>query len=317
LPIRSPQGGLSWPREGNGIYWSPEIRSAERLGATIERHAGWLYERCCDCRPLAWVEEGYRQRQKLGGKRGKILKLGLNALYGKQVQRVGVGTYQNIVYGGLITAGTRARINNAIAAWEPRDRKRVLMIATDGIFTQGKRLPVNVGDGLGQWELRRHPHLFIVQPGLYWGDRQVKSRGMSHKLFAPYTMEFEEVFARWAESCGRTAPPKVAVTARLFIGLRLAAARGKPETAGEWKDVTRKICFDWSNKRGVMHFTASRLGVRLDALPGSPSLHSQAYDPPSVAGPLDDDAVQMAMLSDLELDGILDTLDLTPPYLDE
>ena len=44
-------------------------------------------------------------------------------------------------------------------------------------------------------------------------------------------------------------PPSVDVPLVVFTGLKIAQARGKPETAGVWADVTKTISFDWSNKR--------------------------------------------------------------------
>ena len=41
LPFRSKQGRLSWPREGNGVYWSPEIAS-RKTPRRQDHIQGWL-----------------------------------------------------------------------------------------------------------------------------------------------------------------------------------------------------------------------------------------------------------------------------------
>ena len=149
LPIRSPKDGrLSWPRDGRGVYWSCEIRSAKKLGAKITLGNGWLYERRCDCQPFDWIGELYEYRRQLGAARGQPLKLGYNSIYGKWAQRIGQPPFANPVYAGLCTSITRAKLNDAIAA--TGDPRRVVMLATDAIYTVGRPPKLDLGDGLGQ-----------------------------------------------------------------------------------------------------------------------------------------------------------------------
>lgn len=311
LPFRDrKKGGLCWPRMGNGVYWSNELRSALALGAEIELRAGWLYERQCDCRPFAWVAEIYRQRKTLSEEQGIPLKLGANSLYGKLAQRIGDPPYKNPIWAGLITASCRAQINYAIAA--ARDPRDVAMIATDGIYTIAAPLPLPHSEELGEWKIQRHDCMFIVQPGLYWtppreGKTGIKSRGLAASTLEKYRAEFETLWDayahRWEEPDGeamaarldaldhaprakaaKLAPfafhnrfPAVKVKFSAFIGLRYAAHNSRPEWAGTWQEQIRKVSFDWSGKRqGKAEFSADRSHVITApaiGYPGSVSTH--------------------------------------------
>jgi hypothetical protein len=286
LPHRSRHGGLSWRIAGSGIYWSPELRSAEKLGAVLTFGSGWVYRCECQCRPFDWIEPLYLARKVMGkGTAGIPIKLGLNSLYGKLAQRIGVPKYGNFVWAGLITALTRARLNSAISQARPD----IVMIATDGLYS---RVPLDlpIGADLGQWELKTHDKgLFVVQPGLYWGADAIggrsafRTRGVSRGFFmeAGRTAKFETAWRDWhAGNAGKvpnaTTIPVVSLPLRLFVGLRLAQARGKPDLAGCWlggedspEPNVKNFSFDWSLKRG---FGAWEPGpcVVTHPLPGSP-----------------------------------------------
>jgi DNA polymerase type B, organellar and viral len=308
LPFRAEKDGrLSWPRFGNGVYWSPEIRSAEKLGATCEHRAGWLYEKRCDCHAFKWVETRYAQRKALPKPRDEPLKRGINSLYGKLAQRIGEPPFANPIWAGLTTAATRAKLNAAIAAADdPRD---VVMLATDGVYSL-KPLKLKAGGGLGQWGVKDFPSLFVVQPGLYWPPRsgddwRPKSRGISPTTIAKFSFEFEAAWFKFAgepsiDAITRAARlfdalelgrvdlvgvaigdryPLVEVSFPAFIGLRLAAHWGRPEAAGQWLPQTRKISFDWRGKRDADGtWDAGRKVMILDPLRGDGKAVSAHYE---------------------------------------
>jgi hypothetical protein len=156
-----------------------------------------------------------------------------------------------MVWGSLITAMTRATLNAAAAI----DPASVLMIATDAIFTTRPLDQLTEGKGLGQWEASAHERLFIVMPGIYWGAKKPKTRGVSPSFFEDKTELFEAAFAgfaRWDRRpfAAQVVRPSVGLPVKLFIGTKLAHARGKLGTACKWVSDVRTFSFDWSRKRG-------------------------------------------------------------------
>jgi hypothetical protein len=148
LPFRKPGGGLIFPREGNGWYWSTEIEaSRKRFNARIRYHDVWVAAGKCTCDEhlYSFVRKPYAKRQEIVGEadriaeehikqgnplgeaelnrlrqeckgRGLPIKLALNSLYGKLAQRrTGQAPFFDAVAAGLITAHARARIIDQVA----------------------------------------------------------------------------------------------------------------------------------------------------------------------------------------------------------
>jgi hypothetical protein len=260
LPFRGKNGGLYWPRQGTGWYWSIEIETARRcLHAEVAVMDLWVARRKCDCRLFDWVDELYDLRRRLGpDTRGQPLKFALNSLYGKLAQRSGRGPYHDPVAAGLITAATRARLIEALA----QDPEAVFMLAVDAVYSTDP-LSLDVGDGLGQWEAKVWPDLFVVQPGVYWSpseqEKSLKSRGAPRSVIGDAAPRF---VAAWNELHERLCPaefrerrleerlfPTVPVAVRVFYGCRLALHRNKPWLAGKWQDELRQESFEWRTKR--------------------------------------------------------------------
>ena len=146
LPVRVKEGHLHWPSRGGGVYWSPEIESAERLGFQVKHKGGWLYRKACNCEPFDWVEPLYDYRRSIGSKGpGYPIKLGINSLYGLLAQRKGNGQFTNMIWAGLTTAFTRAKLNDAIELAPGQ----VVMLATDAVYCLHP-LALDVGERLGQ-----------------------------------------------------------------------------------------------------------------------------------------------------------------------
>jgi|SRR5215469_2706329 len=259
LPVRTDKGVIVWPEIGEGVYWSPEIHSAEKLGHKITYIDGYIYsnncaEHDCDGKVYEWMADLYSQRQLLGDVEGHPLKLGINACYGTHAQRVGTPEYGNVVYASLITSLTRTMINEAIALAPDK----IAMIATDGIYSLIP-LKLDLGDGLGQWDYKELDGIFIVQPGLYWELSQdkkkakQKSRGVSAQIFtadvrARFEKEWKDFHAR-ENSKLETVFPTAKVYFQNFIGLKAAKGRGDFDLAGKWEDKELEISFDYRNKR--------------------------------------------------------------------
>lgn len=307
LPIRQPDGRLYWPRQGQGTYWSTELAAARRLGTQLRYTAGWSYTQSCQCQPFDWVEHRYEQRRSLGSDtRGYPIKLGLNSLYGKLAQRVGNPRYGNLIWAGLITAHTRAALLHA-ARQAPGD---IVMFATDALFSRSP-LCLPIGERLGQWEAKQHDRLFVVQPGIYWGATKPKTRGVPDSLFRDHIGTFEKAWRSWCLITPLHAPlmPHVKIPVPSFTGLRLAHARGKPETAGAWIKPTdraalRTFSFDWTGKRDREPLWLTPTCVQTRPAPGAPDLVSK---PHSAA------AARTFDIDRMELEDQRDPPDLSPP----
>jgi hypothetical protein len=336
FPFRQ-NGGLFWPFCGTGWYWSVEIEAArQHLRADILRvHDVWIAERCCDCSPpYEWISELFAERQRLGeSTKGYPIKLGLNSLYGKRAQRSGRGPYHDAVEAGLITAITRAQIIAAVA----QDPGAVVMVATDAIFST-RPLKLDVGKGLGQWEEKLWPDLFIAQPGVYFSPAKlqsnttaaavegVKSRGVKRSVIGKAAPQFLRTFEEWIELLHRPGAlelalseprqiPSVPVTVRLFYGNRLALARGKPYLAGRWSDETRHETFEWDTKRDRTRVVLNDRSLTTFPRTLSPFDESEGYKPADFDKPItimNDAGGLEEMDEDVWLEGMPDHIDFLP-----
>lgn len=274
LPFRERDGTTIWPIESKGgvWVWRPEFDEAERIGGVTLKEA-WIYNTQCDHKPFSRLPEMYRQRVAWGKEgRGKVLKLGMNALYGVTVQAVGSKKYQSMVWGGLITSGTRARLIEAIRRVGP---EHVFMVATDAIYTTkdpSSYLPdpfdtgtkgLRDSDGqpkppLGAWDVQRfEAGMFVVRPGIYFDldgktVKKLRSRGFStSKLRAA----IPAILETW-EHDGAGSP--VTIKERRFCGLKSGAymtPRGearRKEVYGQWYEHEMTISYDPRPKRAAV-----------------------------------------------------------------
>lgn len=171
---RDAKGGICHPYTNEGWAWLPEYRAGKRFGR-VRAHSAWVYRTECGCRPFEQFAVYYRTRVELGkDAAGKPIKLGVNSGYGKLVQSKGKNPpYQNWLWGGLITSGTRAQVLDVIPIQDP---SAVVAIATDGVFS---RYPLDLpkprdtgtsdlAKPLGGWEEKRYPEgILFLKPGIY------------------------------------------------------------------------------------------------------------------------------------------------------
>lgn len=247
LPIRDEHGYLTFPLAGNGTYWSHEIEAAKAAGTEIIATGIGVYaERKCDCEPYKWVRELYEYRRSIGkSELGYPIKLAINSLYGKFAQRYGSAPFRDWVAAGLITSFTRAMLIRAYTGHE----YAIVMLATDGIVSR-EPLDLPIGSGLGQWEMKQHEFMFVVQPGIYWTNSETpKTRGVKRSAIYDLRSEFAGAWHWWCEFEQSETIPFWHVPLTLFVGHRLAFARNKPMLAGCWLPVEKRISFDWSHKR--------------------------------------------------------------------
>jgi len=313
FPVRRDNGSIHYPRNGEGWYWSPEIRAALKIttGQRAVTHPYdihildvWEWVPSCTCsNPFGWVAKIYEERKRIGkGGRGLVLKLALNSLYGKFAQSVGKAPYGNPVYAGIITSLVRARMLDVIATGAD-----VVMIATDGIYTldEVKMEGVVENDGtaeLGQWEHLAIPDMFIAKPGHYWSTSQkVRTRGISYGSFVPFIDGYRRVGPGDASClCGKPAriphthvpryedvflregwEARVSVTYNTFIGYRLALQRNDPGIFCQWIEgethsSSRTTIRGKSPKRAWFQEREGR-AYRTEPLSGLPIVPSQPY----------------------------------------
>jgi hypothetical protein len=146
--FRSHDASIFYPQRGEGWYWAPEVdaaREAIRSGALRGRCTvldAWSWEPVDpDARPFGFIASLYAQRQqwkrdKIGAE--KVLKLGINSLYGKTAQHVGgrdgaPPRYHQLEYAGWITSYTRAALFRA--AIPTLARRSAIMLSTDAIYS--------------------------------------------------------------------------------------------------------------------------------------------------------------------------------------
>ncbi|PWT78041.1 MAG: hypothetical protein C5B60_01800 [Chloroflexi bacterium] len=302
LPFRSAKDGrLSWPRHGKGVYWSTEIRSAVKLGANVEFYNGWRYEKRCQCQPFAFVPSRYEQRRSLDKEskgKGIPIKLGLSSLYGKLAQQIGKPAYANPLYAGLITAGTRAKLNDAIHA---AGQQNVVMLATDAIFVFGRRPPrgLKLGQGLGQWEAKSHRSLFIIRAGVYWPPKPaygqawaIKTRGLGAAAFQDIVPRIRRLWAGYIQrlkSDKRARAPLISHSVEMFCTMRLARHMAKtskdPEKkrywlaqACQWVDRELELKFECDSGAKREHRQRYRKSLILGSKAGDPNAFSATYD---------------------------------------
>lgn len=239
---------IIFPTNGYGFYHASEVRAAMALFPNcITVHETYLIEtycqqNSCDGVPFSFVPPYFAFRDELkkrGSQAQLTIKLGLNSLYGKTAQGVGFGDkkppYQSYLWAGMITAGTRAMILDAIR----QKPDSVLWIACDGIVST-EPLNVNCGDDLGEWEDGTADSVFCVQTGVYEvvkdGEVTVRSRG-----FGKRETDFDSIKRAFADD---PVGGKHSYTVTRFIGLGGALARKEFwQHFGRWKEVTRELNF--------------------------------------------------------------------------
>jgi hypothetical protein len=273
FPMRE-KGGIYFPYQGTGWYLSPEIEAAQNYvdARIMTVHDVWIAQRNCGCDAYDWIPTLYQDRKTLGkGTRGIPIKLGMNSLYGKSAQRVGDAPWHDALTASIITARIRAMLLQAVGL----NPESVVMLATDAVYSTAP-LDLDCGSGLGQWEQTVRPDLFIVQPGVYWfpsdmtasGEtRGVKSRGVTRSIIGGAAPRFKNNWNDFHSLLDdpdkrnlllkERAIPFVPVDINVFIGCRLATARGKPYTAGKWEKVKRKTGFEWGSKRNPIRITVN------------------------------------------------------------
>lgn len=178
LPMRSPRdGNVYFPvTSGLGWYLSPEVYSLEQSPRINYRILdAYVFDgtegygrgtRKGDSHLAQFVELMGRVRAQAkaeGDPAHRGLKLLMNSLYGKTLQKVGSRTYFNAFVAAWITSVTRARIYDLIRDTTPG---QVVSVMTDGVLSRVP-LPAVLGNELGQWERTTYERGYQFAPGIY------------------------------------------------------------------------------------------------------------------------------------------------------
>lgn len=181
LPVRLPSGSIVFPQSGaTGFWWREEWQAArEGWGKGVKFDHAYVLRRECDCQPFSFLPAMFERRRQVDKEsgEGKVLKLGMNSVYGKLAQTIGGAQYASRVWAGMITSGTRAQVLQLML--RHKRLESVLMIATDGLFSTEMIDANDTPVRLGGWERKEHDSITLVRPGIYWlGETKLRARGL-------------------------------------------------------------------------------------------------------------------------------------------
>lgn len=236
LPFRH-ERRIYWSKDGAGWYWSCEVDAAMRYFAdSIEVSEGYVFEPASEVKPFGFIDELYATRQhfeQAGDLAQLVIKFGLNAIFGKTSQGLSIygkhltrSRFQNYMWAGLMTAQTRARLLEA-AMYAP---KKIIFFATDGIFSLS-RLPLEIGEGLGQWKEGEIRDFFILKPGLYQGSNNAGEPFEKTQGFAPGEIDLGELRQLWKKDNRHL---QIKVPIKRFITLGNAVLTKRWSKWGYW-----------------------------------------------------------------------------------
>lgn len=162
------------------------------------------------------------------------LKLGANACYGKTGQGTSVRralrpTFRHTPAAAFITGGGRAMLYRAARSLGDESERRVILLATDGLFVRaGRPLPLPLSNNLGEWTLTVHENGGVfIQAGVYvWLDRDGRPNPAESRARGYLDRDFpwDAVISRWAKG---NSEPLLAKTRAKFVGLGWAVRTGR------------------------------------------------------------------------------------------
>lgn len=262
LFCRSKGDTISYPREVSGWYWTPE---AELVASDVRD--GWVFRSTTTppSRPFGFIEDLYEQRRVLkdqGSTTERAVKLIMNCLYGKKAQTVGWDekhmlppTHHQFEYAGYITSYTRAKIYRAMM----QNPGAIIAAETDAVFST-EPLDLDIGEGLGQWELKVFDDILYLQSGFYYAHQgeklTCKYRGMDGEgdpkqpAGLPYRKVLDHlgyISTPRPDNLYRT-PPLFTVTTR-FVGLGLGLT-------------TKSVWRSWEKNHKTIHLDKDPWGAK-------------------------------------------------------
>lgn len=234
---REARGSLLYPDTGVGWYWQPEVSLAlKTYPGDINVFDGWVWRPDAGTeliRPFAWVRDVYHLRRHLaaaGDPLADALKLGLNACYGKLVQRpnprfpASTG-FRQPAWAGLMCSMVRAWVAGAALAAGPS----LVAVSTDAVYATRPIAGLSIGPDLGQWRATgTMQDVLWVANGIYsagvgitpseQATTAIKTRG-----FTPADLDFAQLCDAW-KTAGIGA--RVELTLNRTVNLQAAVKGG-------------------------------------------------------------------------------------------
>lgn len=283
LPCRMRDGAIVYPRSGAfGWCWRDEWLVARRW-KQLRTHGAWILRRACKCQPFARIQEVFEERLRVGKATavGGALKRAYNSGYGKLAQRSEGAPFHCQVWAGMITSGTRAKL--ADIAW--RYDVDLLAVATDGAYLR-TRPSVREGPNLGEWEVEEYDSITLIRPGIYWTEKDVRSRGIPRKSVSAERGTILTALESGASGC--ELPPVTQFGAARAGVYRTPSGLKRSPRYGQWYERPVNISFaagpkrqpDWTlfDLPGVESFPyrgadgAEALALKIAELLGEPML---------------------------------------------
>jgi hypothetical protein len=249
---RQKSGKIIYPQEGTNWVWNPEVVSAINAGLidSLSIRKRYVFKPDTENKPFDFIEQLYEQR-KIWKSEGvgaeKMLKLGINSVYGKLAQQLGYNfktgkkpPYHQLEYAGYITSYTRSMLFDAMAM----GRGNIIAVATDGIYSL---IPLNLtcSDKLGDWEYQKHDSMTIVQSGVYWLDRGEQEQTF-YRGFDAGSLQRTDILDAW-----KNQQRELEVPSTRFIGMSSALMQNPPlRDWCKWVTDERKLTLDMKSFEG-------------------------------------------------------------------
>lgn len=185
FPYRRINGDIEYLANGAGYYWNKEVEAGRKF-ANVDVSETWELVVECRHEPFRWIKEYYERRRAMMDPEHydfgeKIIKLGLNAIYGKlaqeQIRSDKLPMFQNYIWAGMITSNTRARLME-LCALSPQN---ITHMATDGIYSRIQLPVVSDNSQLGAWGMKLLTDLVLVCNGMYATGEKKATRGYAPK----------------------------------------------------------------------------------------------------------------------------------------
>lgn len=237
---RDKHGNISFPSKVEGWYWTPE--AALWPEAVI---GGWVFvEEDKTDRPFDFINDYFNRRLELkaaGEPAQYALKVAMNSIYGKSVQRVGWDEekfrppkWHQLEWGGYVTSYCRAMIYEAIM----QNPESVIGCETDSVITMSE-LDLPLGKRLGEWSHEVYDGICYLQTGVYYkiidGVPIPKSRGFDKDALSPEgSLSYRKILDYLDRVDRGENPGYPSGSTHRFVGYTFARQLRKPHLACSW-----------------------------------------------------------------------------------